>query len=73
VEFFGILHCVQDDSRNLQRQVRSWGQRKLATASAQLGTAETCNGKCAVGDNRNLQWQMQMHGKCAVGAAGWTE
>jgi hypothetical protein len=22
VEFFGILHCVQDDSRNLQRQVQ---------------------------------------------------
>jgi hypothetical protein len=49
VEFFGILHCVQDDGSNLQRQVRmqrqvrSWGQQKLAMAdadaraSAQLG------------------------------------
>ena len=43
VEFFGILHCVQDDSRNcnqlqrqlrMQRQVRSWGQQKLAMADA---------------------------------------
>jgi len=30
VEFFGVLHCVQDDSRNLRRQmqmqwqVRGW-------------------------------------------------
>jgi hypothetical protein len=94
VEFFGILHCVQDDSRNLQRQnaqlgtaetcngkcavgnsrdlqrhVRSWGQRRLATASAQLGAAETCNGKCAVGDSGNLQRQVRSWGQRKLATA----
>jgi hypothetical protein len=55
-EFFGILHCVQDDGRNLQQQrpLRS-GRRELATAKTiAFRTAGTCNGKdhCVQDDGR---------------------